>query len=432
MAKTPISILQEFGMKEGFLPEYTLVSAKVINNLNVFKVQVKYKDLLAEGEALNKKEAKHNAAKNMIILIQNTAHTIKIEEIVPLEESISERKQILSLKESIFETKPILPLKESISEAKPILPLKENISETKSILPLKESIYETKSILSLKNIDDINVKLNSLKINGKIEDTTNYVGKLQEYCCINRLVEPQYELSDVSGLPHIQKFTMSCKLGTVIEKATSNTKKQAKHLSAKLILDRLKNPDTLITPEKCDMQSTDTSVKEGNDEDILTKLGIRLLKFNNNSCHKDVEEKYRKLTNKSCIKTDPKNNTCNIINYHFFIKNTVCSNASINKEEELHIIYQTITNFKVVLSKIINDNGITKLPFDHILIYIKEKLKLDIEKKYIKCKDPLLNAIAYKISAPIPVVQFGTNKILQIADAIALNNILDTIMIYLK
>ncbi|XP_015186142.1 PREDICTED: uncharacterized protein LOC107071561 isoform X2 [Polistes dominula] len=377
MAKTPISILQEFGMKQGYLPEYTLLSERIVNHLSVFNYQVKYKDLLA--------------------------------------------LDIVSMEENICQTKQIIPLKENLPQTKQIIPLEENISKTKQILQYEE----------------ISSKLDSWKVNSKPEDTTNYIGKLQEYCLINNLIHPEYVVNDVSGKPHLQKFTMACKLGAIVEEATSTTKKQAKQLAAKQLLNRLGNSNALILVDRCDKKAKDKSVNENNDDndddDILTKSGIRLLKLNSYVPDNDIKEKYRELTNKNCINDKNVDKTQAIKNYHYYIKEIIRSNISgDNKDEQIDKVYHNIKRFKESLSNVINDNNIEQLPFDNILKYIKEVLKLNIEKKTMTCKDPLLKAIAYKITAPIPVIQFGINKNLEVAEAHALHNILDTIMIYLR
>lgn len=72
MGKTPVMILQELGVKEGFLPAYTLAYSQTGKNLNVFTFEVKYKEYVAVGQAFNKKEAKQNAAQNMLTLINET------------------------------------------------------------------------------------------------------------------------------------------------------------------------------------------------------------------------------------------------------------------------------------------------------------------------------------------------------------------------
>ncbi|KAL2750073.1 RISC-loading complex subunit tarbp2-like [Vespula maculifrons] len=57
MGKTAIMILQELGMKEGFLPVYTLLRSQT--------------DFSATGQALNKKDAKQKAAQNMLTLLED-------------------------------------------------------------------------------------------------------------------------------------------------------------------------------------------------------------------------------------------------------------------------------------------------------------------------------------------------------------------------
>ncbi|XP_014608305.1 PREDICTED: uncharacterized protein LOC106789021 isoform X2 [Polistes canadensis] len=301
-------------------------------------------------------------------------------------------------------------------------------SNIKQIVSLKRNISETEQISSLKNSY---LNFDSFSIKSKTVDTTNYIGKLQEYCSVNNLITPEYVVNNVSGEPHQQKFTIACKLGAIVEEATSTTKKHGKQLAAKQLLDRLGNSNALILARRDDENTDDKSIRK-EDDDILTKTGIRLLKLNCNISENDIKDKYRELTNKNGINTTPMDKMQNITTYHHFIKHIILNN--ISKDEELDKIYHNIKRFKESLSKITTSNGnsIDQLPFDYILKYIKEILKLDIEKKNIKCKDPLLNAVAYKIKAPIPVIQFGINKNLEIAKALALHNILDTIMIYLN
>ncbi|KAG7207946.1 hypothetical protein KM043_009532 [Ampulex compressa] len=66
MDKTPVTILQELMVKQLCIPAY-----EEINKLpeRGFVIRVKCKDLCADGTGLNKKEAKHAAAKKMLSLI---------------------------------------------------------------------------------------------------------------------------------------------------------------------------------------------------------------------------------------------------------------------------------------------------------------------------------------------------------------------------
>lgn len=67
----------------------------------------------------------------------------------------------------------------------------------------------------------------------------NAVGELVTLCSNNKLPDPVYKCVGEEGLAHARSFTFECHVAKLTETATSRTKKQAKHLSAKLMLQRL-------------------------------------------------------------------------------------------------------------------------------------------------------------------------------------------------
>lgn len=67
MNKSPINLLQELLIKEGYTPKYSLS----IDGTD-FKYEVTCKNLSTIGIGVNKKEAKHNAALNMLSLLNIT------------------------------------------------------------------------------------------------------------------------------------------------------------------------------------------------------------------------------------------------------------------------------------------------------------------------------------------------------------------------
>lgn len=69
MAKSPISLLQELGSKQGFVPIYNYVSVKKDGIYNRFVCRVDCKQFNAQGEGNSKKDAKHNAAEKMLSLL---------------------------------------------------------------------------------------------------------------------------------------------------------------------------------------------------------------------------------------------------------------------------------------------------------------------------------------------------------------------------
>ncbi|KAL2731393.1 carnitine O-acetyltransferase-like isoform X1 [Vespula squamosa] len=375
--------LCNLGVKEGFLPIYNLIYSQTDKNINLFTYEVKYKDLLSTGQAWSKKEAKQNAAQNMLTLLEKPS---------------------------------------DISTKEPSLPLKNTNSDTLKVTSLSPIL---------------------LNPTPSLEDQKNHVGSLQEYCVEHKLMQPTYEIVSITGLAHEKNFTMSCNIGPLSEEAVGTTKKRAKRQVAKKMLQRLQNTNALIinknrcesntneTSEECDNMST-----ELNNKDIFEELGLRIINLNvvNIIPQKDIEAKYFELTSKNCSRTMVSSKEdINFQNYHLFFKTYIYDNICDGKEEELIIIYDNIKKFKSNLSDVEKHDTEKIMSLEQqILIYIKEKLKLKIEKKTISCKNPLLKMIAFKISTPLPIIQFGANSNLTTAGAIALSNILDTVMIYLK
>nr|AVK59464.1 R2D2-PAa [Nezara viridula] len=78
-SKTPISLLQEYLVKEGILPCYQLIDCESGTHEPCFSYEVKAKGLIAIGKGRSKKEAKQEAAK--ILLLQLNGEAIQKEEI---------------------------------------------------------------------------------------------------------------------------------------------------------------------------------------------------------------------------------------------------------------------------------------------------------------------------------------------------------------
>jgi len=69
MSKTPISLLQELLIKQGYFPIYDYIGEETDGVYRFFIYKVTCKDLSAKGIGNNKKMAKHDAAKNMLSLL---------------------------------------------------------------------------------------------------------------------------------------------------------------------------------------------------------------------------------------------------------------------------------------------------------------------------------------------------------------------------
>lgn len=67
----------------------------------------------------------------------------------------------------------------------------------------------------------------------------NAVGQLNDICSNNKLKLPEFNLVREEGQAHAKLFTISCQVSKMIETATHKTKKQAKHLAAVQMVNKL-------------------------------------------------------------------------------------------------------------------------------------------------------------------------------------------------
>lgn len=170
IVKTPVMVLQELATKRGVAPPvYDLVpeQTKQGTHSNEFCYQVEAFEILARGRGSSKQIAKHDAAKNMLNLLQQ---------------------------EGIY-----LP---SENPVQGFVPGSAQLSRD----PIKTSV--------------------------------NCIGNLCLLCEENNIPQPQFiEISDV-GPPHCRQFTYDCIVASVRTRAIASTKKQAKQLAAKDMLER--------------------------------------------------------------------------------------------------------------------------------------------------------------------------------------------------
>lgn len=177
MQKTPISILHEMMVKEHSVPDYVLVLDGGGTHVNTFVYEVSCNGLSARGTGRSKKDAKHQAAKNML-------------------ETIAAHRGY-----------PQLPASPAQSPAK---------------IPVPVAVPASSRI-------GMNVPF------------VNAIGELQALCTENNLGEPEYIAISDEGPPHARIFTYHCVLSTFKEEGVATTKKQAKHEAAKKMWNRLKN-----------------------------------------------------------------------------------------------------------------------------------------------------------------------------------------------
>ncbi|XP_025198952.1 interferon-inducible double-stranded RNA-dependent protein kinase activator A homolog [Melanaphis sacchari] len=90
----------------------------------------------------------------------------------------------------------------------------------------------------------------------------NAVGKLNDICTNNKLGIPEFHLVREEGQAHAKLFTLSCHVAKMIETATHKTKKQAKHLAAVQMVNRLMSIDKSLVMEAVSPVSDSRKVLE--------------------------------------------------------------------------------------------------------------------------------------------------------------------------
>ncbi|KAJ8670743.1 hypothetical protein QAD02_002002 [Eretmocerus hayati] len=190
MEKNPISFLQEYMMaKKKVAPNYIVIDERKGTHINSFIIRVECNGKHADGKGSSKKEAKTEAAKNMLKMLQ-----------------LGQDTGTLTNKHPTLVTIP--------------------------------GIVDNRIGSGIANS-----QLN------KSATYINYVGKLQEYVIHKTLPAPVYECKSVFGPSHLPTFTVSCKYDKVEELGTATTKKEAKNLAAQKMYERLTTEVQIVVPE---------------------------------------------------------------------------------------------------------------------------------------------------------------------------------------
>lgn len=179
----PITLLQEICSRNGFTPEYQLLSTEGSVHEPTFKIAVTVDNITVTASGQSKKKARHAAAKEAIVKIR-------------------ERGDI-NLDGINFESIE----SESSSFVAPLVPV--------------------------------------AKINPEVINEANPVGKLQEICMKMRVNPPDYNTCDEKGLAHERIFILSCSImgpnGFVTTLGEGRSKKLAKREAAEKMLIQLEH-----------------------------------------------------------------------------------------------------------------------------------------------------------------------------------------------
>lgn len=87
----------------------------------------------------------------------------------------------------------------------------------------------------IQSIPGLNEKVAS---NYPVNTPVNCIQPLNEFCDENKIPTPKFEEVSAEGPPHCREFTYDCRVASITTRAKASTKKQAKQIAAKEMLDR--------------------------------------------------------------------------------------------------------------------------------------------------------------------------------------------------
>ncbi|KAL6436381.1 hypothetical protein ACFW04_004715 [Cataglyphis niger] len=293
MAKSPISILQELSVKQGYVPIYDYIGVKTDGIYNQFVYRVKCKTFIAEGVGCSKKNAKHNAAENMLLLLA-----------------------------------------------------KEN--EISVLSPIANTIHSTPT----KICEPSPPRIQTLSSPNHV----NYVGLLQEFYVQQKLMTEDilYEVVDESGPPHMRIFTIEVSVGSVREKGSAQCKKIAKQEAAKKLLQRL-HPDIIDKFLKGNKNDTNCKVLENTIQKLgveISKCIISKPELPVASLSKKAQMLYMKCTNKEFKVT---RQDFLLKDLHDLFKKTYSNKISCNMKKKMQIVCDIYTNHAGIIEEVIQD-----------------------------------------------------------------------------
>ena len=169
--------LQEYAAKsKQAIPIYQTISALGESHCPQFTIEVRLGDLTAQGTATSKKLAKQKAARNMLAVIDSNTES---------------------------RTKAV-------------------VEEADNVEIIANSEYKIESDCP------------------EFHFTDNVVGQLQEYTLDRGFGHPLYQEGPSTGPAHLRHFIMYCSIGNLKMSGEGSTKKEAKRMAAKAVLDAIR------------------------------------------------------------------------------------------------------------------------------------------------------------------------------------------------
>eukprot|EP00092_Neocalanus_flemingeri_P034072 GFUD01037052.1.p1 GENE.GFUD01037052.1~~GFUD01037052.1.p1 ORF type:complete len:277 (+),score=108.86 GFUD01037052.1:89-919(+) len=263
----PVGTLQEHAQsKGGVFPQYKLLQAVGESHCPNFTMEVKFGDLMAEGMATNKKQAKQEAARNILALIRGENESMKNEQ--------SDMEDVTNQEDAGNKTRE----EQVITDNKPAL---------------DQKVF-----------------------------TGNKIGELQEFCMSRGIGVPVYKDGETTGPSHKRHFTMVCVMGTVEKLGEGGTKKEAKRQAAGAVLEEISSAAEKIAetegkdPNDCnegeilitDKMETDSSQFIDGSRDVV-KNGENDFETKEPNCDMDAYNQKLEELNIGVLEDQDKENT---------------------------------------------------------------------------------------------------------------------------
>ncbi|XP_029168745.1 protein PF14_0175-like isoform X3 [Nylanderia fulva] len=472
MANSPINLLQELLIKQGYAPVYDYVGTKKDGLYDQFVYRVQCKKFNAEGSGNTKKEAKKNAAEKMLLLLAQyneisissavAFKNVQISTPTKICEPISSSRMETQSSPNVNYAGQSSPNVNYAGQSSPnvnytgqsspnvnyagqsspnvnyagqsspnvnyagqsspnvnyagqsspnvnnVKQSSPNINNVKQSSPNVNNVKQSSS--NVNNVKQSSPNVNNIK---QSRPSINYVGLLQEFCVQQKLsVQVLYKVVDDSGPAHMKTFTIEASVGSLHAKGTAQCKRIAKQEAANKLL-QLLHPN--INKEENKLNSKQLTKKEL--EDTIRKLGVDIkesvidkpkLPVVHNS--KKEQELYRKYTHKEHKVTG---SGFSLQNIHNTFEETYSSKISYNIRKKIKTVRDTSTNDAYIIEEVVQA--------------IQNALNVKIEKGTLPSLSKENYLIYLRLSSRPIIAQCGIGKTKRIAEIQAMYNIIVTI-----
>ncbi|XP_069472208.1 interferon-inducible double-stranded RNA-dependent protein kinase activator A isoform X1 [Ambystoma mexicanum] len=230
--KTPIQLLQEYGIKTGKPPMYELEKAEGQAHLPSFTYKVTLDEIVCTGQGPSKKIARHKAAEAALKILKGDCGL-----------SLKQGNRLAFSRTDSEKTLRNLDVRSAVG-----LCLDTN----------KCCGLEINSLFCMAAPTQANsLSMQELAVTDTPKQQPNQpnpIGTLQELAVKKGWRLPDYSLAQESGPPHKREFTMTCRVEKFAETGAGTSKKIAKRIAASKLLEKLK----MVTDDSIDNAKTHT------------------------------------------------------------------------------------------------------------------------------------------------------------------------------